>query len=91
MFNSVFQKSTSKNMTSPTEKWLVGGILSLLSYSAWARGGTVMPLQALLPWIGLLLIIGLFIVSWVYRSDEQSIFGFRLVKKYLKIQFSILA
>ena len=70
---------------SPIEKWLVSGILVLLSYTAWARGGTVLSLQALLPWMGLFLFPGIFIISWWYRKEGNSpIYGFRLVAEFLK-------
>lgn len=70
---------------SSIEKWLVVGVLFLLSYSAWARGGTVMPLQLLLPWLAFFLMAGLFFGAWWYRNQpESSLYGWQLLVKLLK-------
>ena len=67
------------------EKWLVGGLLLLLSYSAWARGGTVVAVQGGLLFFSFILFIALFVVPWVYRnSADSTIYGKELAVRLLK-------
>ena len=43
-------------------RWLVVSIWLLLGYAAWARGGTHVPLQGPLPWLGAMVLVVLFLV-----------------------------
>ena len=75
----------NRQYLSSIEKWLVGGILLLLSYSAWARGGTVVALQGGLVFLSTIILVMLFVMPWLYRdSDNSTIYGKELVFRLLK-------
>jgi len=70
---------------SPIEKWITGSVLLLLVYSAWARGGTNVPLQWFLPWLGLFLFAVPFVTSWFYRTgDKSQVYGLKLARNIIK-------
>ncbi len=62
-------KSPTSLKSLKSQNLLVGIILILLSYSAWARGGTTADSQILLPWLSVFMLVVLSINS--YRLSQE--------------------
>lgn len=62
----------SAHRLAPREKWLLALLSALLLYPAWVRGGTYTPIQAPLPWLGLLVLLAVFAVPVLSWRDVRS-------------------
>ena len=55
------------------ETWLVAGVMLLLGYAVWLRGGAYVPLQGPLPWLGGMLLVMLFAVPVLTRGERSAV------------------
>ena len=53
------------------KKWVLVAVMALLGYSSWVRGGTYVPFQGPLPWLGLAILLSCFIVPVLDREDDS--------------------
>ena len=53
------------------DRWILVAVMALLGYATWVRGGTYVPFQGPLPWLGLLILFSCFIVPVLYRKGDS--------------------
>ena len=64
--------STLTPPVSAAEAWLVGGAVAALAYPAWVRGGTYVPLQGPMLWLGAVPLAMLFLVPLAFRGERNA-------------------
>ena len=54
-----------------TEKWGLSCLFLLLAYPAWVRGGTYVPIQAPLPYLGAVVLLSIIVLPLAFRKDAS--------------------